>query len=512
MTTTRDRDRDRDRDRHRDPDRRRRRDSHERDRHGGRTDRNRHSDRHGGRRNGYTRDRDRDRRGKDSRDTGDRRGGGRRRGDGRRDRRQDRRSHSRSRRRDRRRGQGGDRRQADTSEYSTSEEVEDSRSSCDNGESSKKKAKKSGDDKGEIVHFEWQKGEVLSQRYEIVKLLGDGTFGRVVLAMDRHETGRQVAIKVIRDVKRYIENGKIEADILKDIRREDPSGERSRSAIMSDTFSHERHFCMVFQALGSSLYDFLKANEFRGFWMQDIQSFAKQSLEALAFLHGQLKMTHTDLKPENILLESADRPRPGEFPRESSWLGNTRSSKKQCTSPYLRPASNRIKLIDFGNATYEDEHHSSIINTRQYRGPEVVLSLGWNELSDIWSLGCIFMELYTGELLFGTHENAEHLALMERSLEPLPPKMLADAPKSVRAKYLTFLHYANEWRLNWPALSSGPSSERHVRSQRKLSELTTKEHIMFAEFTGYLLTVDPSRRPSAAEAVRHPFFQQEYND
>eukprot|EP00913_Durusdinium_trenchii_P002788 g2579.t1 len=80
---------------------------------------------------------------------------------------------------------------------------------------------------------------------------------------------------------------------------------------------------------------------------------------------------------------------------------------------YFRPVSSDIKLIDFGNATYEDEHHSSIINTRQYRGPEVILSMGWNELSDVWSMGCILMELYTGELLFGTHENLEHLALME---------------------------------------------------------------------------------------------------
>ena len=37
----------------------------------------------------------------------------------------------------------------------------------------------------------------------------------------------------------------------------------------------------------------------------------------------------------------------------------------------------------------------------QYRSPEVILSLGWNEKSDVWSMGCILMELYVGELLFG---------------------------------------------------------------------------------------------------------------
>ena len=37
------------------------------------------------------------------------------------------------------------------------------------------------------------------------------------------------------------------------------------------------------------------------------------------------------------------------------------------------PLHDRIKIIDMGGATFDDEHHSSIINTRQYRAPEVIL-------------------------------------------------------------------------------------------------------------------------------------------
>lgn len=59
-------------------------------------------------------------------------------------------------------------------------------------------------------------------------------------------------------------------------------------------------------------------------------------------------------------------------------------------------------MIDFGGATYDDESKSSIINTRQYRSPEVILGLGWSYPSDIWSAGCIIAELYLGELLFAT--------------------------------------------------------------------------------------------------------------
>jgi serine/threonine protein kinase len=74
-----------------------------------------------------------------------------------------------------------------------------------------------------------------------------------------------------------------------------------------------------------------------------------------------------------------------------------------------------VRVIDFGGATYDYERHTLIIQTRQYRAPEVILENGvWNEMSDIWSMACIMMELYTGELFFDTHENFEHLALIER--------------------------------------------------------------------------------------------------
>jgi len=59
-------------------------------------------------------------------------------------------------------------------------------------------------------------------------------------------------------------------------------------------------------------------------------------------------------------------------------------------------------VIDFGGATYDTDHKSSIVNTRQYRAPEVILGLGWSMPSDCWSIGCIAAELYHGELLFAT--------------------------------------------------------------------------------------------------------------
>jgi dual-specificity kinase len=72
-----------------------------------------------------------------------------------------------------------------------------------------------------------------------------------------------------------------------------------------------------------------------------------------------------------------------------------------------------IRLIDFGSATFDDEYHSSVVSTRHYRAPEIILGLGWSFPCDLWSIGCILVEFFTGDALFQTHDNLEHLAMKE---------------------------------------------------------------------------------------------------
>ena len=112
-------------------------------------------------------------------------------------------------------------------------------------------------------------------------------------------------MKVIRAVKRYTESAKIEAEILNDLKRK--GGDLNYIVDLKDWFVHKNleieNTCLVFEPLGKSLYDFIKANNYRGFEIEQMQSIAYQSLKALEFLHT-LKLTHTDLKPENILLKN----------------------------------------------------------------------------------------------------------------------------------------------------------------------------------------------------------------
>jgi dual-specificity kinase len=130
--------------------------------------------------------------------------------------------------------------------------------------------------------------------------------------------------------------------------------------------------------------------------------------DLILVLHD-LNLIHTDLKPENILLVSSayqtftyNRTIP------SSSHANPRNARQRRVL-----LDSEIRLIDFGSATFDDEYHSSVVSTRHYRAPEIILNLGWSFPCDIWSIGCILVEFFTGDALFQTHDNLEHLAMME---------------------------------------------------------------------------------------------------
>lgn len=122
-----------------------------------------------------------------------------------------------------------------------------------------------------------------------------------------------------------------------------------------------------------------------------------------------LDLIHTDLKPENILLVGNSY--------QTFTYNRTIPSSSTTQARMARQRrvllDTEIRLIDFGSATFNDEYHSSVVSTRHYRAPEIILNLGWSYPCDIWSIGCILVEFFTGDALFQTHDNLEHLAMME---------------------------------------------------------------------------------------------------
>jgi serine/threonine protein kinase len=127
-------------------------------------------------------------------------------------------------------------------------------------------------------------------------------------------------------------------------------------------------------------------------------------------MHNQ-GLIHTDLKPENILFLKSFK----EEVEESR-----KDSRKEQDIEIL--SSTEIRLIDMGNSTFQESYHSRIVGTRHYRAPEVLLNTGWSYPSDLWAIGCILMEVYTGKVLFSPKDDLEHLAMLDYALGPIPSR------------------------------------------------------------------------------------------
>ncbi|KAG7475811.1 dual specificity protein kinase CLK2-like [Solea senegalensis] len=327
-------------------------------------------------------------------------------------------------------------------------------------------------------HLIYKIGDIVEDRYEIVDTLGEGTFGKVVECVDFNRKGH-VALKIIKNQEKYREAAKLEINVLETITEKDPHN-KQHCVQMLDWFNYYGHVCISFELLSLSTFDFLKANSFTPYPINQIRHMAHQICHAVSFLHDN-KLTHTDLKPENILFVDS----------EYSLVYN---AEKKCSERRINNTT--VRLIDFGSATFDHEHHSVLISTRHYRAPEVIMELGWGHPCDVWSIGCILFEYYEGFTLFQTHDNREHLAMMERIQGPIPQRMIQRSGK-----------FFYRGRLDWNECSkAGRYVKAKYKPLRKYLLSHGMEHHQFFNLLERMLEYEPSNRISPTSALCHPFF------
>lgn len=347
----------------------------------------------------------------------------------------------------------------------------------------------------------------LTDRYQVTKLLGQGTFGKVVQAHDR-KRNKLVAIKIIRSVQKYRDASRIELRVLATLKANDHEN-RNRCIHLRDCFDYRGHICIVMDLLGQSVFDFLKGNAFVPFPNSQIQSFARQLFTSVAFLHD-LNLIHTDLKPENILL------------CDNAYQAFTYSRRIPSSSTTVnRQAAQRkvlldteIRLIDFGSATFQDEYHSSVVSTRHYRAPEIILGLGWSFPCDIWSIGCILVEFFTGDALFQTHDNLEHLAMMESVCGMRLDTHLIQQVNTLAKRNggNSAAKFFKRLKLDYPQPETTRASRRFVKAMKRLEEIIPAENNKFCsnflDLLKKIFVYDPADRITAKQALQHPWFKE----
>ncbi|XP_068148812.1 SRSF protein kinase 3 isoform X2 [Drosophila tropicalis] len=149
-------------------------------------------------------------------------------------------------------------------------------------------------------------GDIFDNRFRVVRKLGWGHFSTVWLCRDLKDE-KYVALKVVKSAPHYIETAADEIRLLEAIRDADPMDvKRERIVRLMNHFTvrgvNGVHTCLVFEALGCSLYKLIVKNNYQGLAIAQVRNIIKQVLEGLDYLHSKCSIIHTDIKPENILL------------------------------------------------------------------------------------------------------------------------------------------------------------------------------------------------------------------
>ena len=270
-------------------------------------------------------------------------------------------------------------------------------------------------------------------KFEVLRVLGEGSYGIVYKCMNR-KTNQLVAIKKMKHSNDY-DSQKIfnrELKMLRDIKHK-------HIVTLLEATKKRNVIYLVFEFIGSNLLEELKRYA-NGMDEKLVSIYLDQILMAVRYLHSN-SIIHRDLKPANILIER-----------------------------------NTLKVCDFGFARKIDFNykHTEYVATRGYRAPELLLGMVYNEMVDVFAIGCIAFEMKQGRTLLQGNSDLSQLILITKLIGPL-----SSIQKQVFANNPCFYGIKFPYKISLPMYHKLPIT------------------LVFKEFLDDSLAVDPKDRKSA---------------
>ena len=313
-------------------------------------------------------------------------------------------------------------------------------------------ATKPGFHRVELLRAVWE----VPLYYQDLQPIGTGAYGSVISAVDTRVTPpMKVAIKKLSrpfETTVHAKRSYRELRLLQHMQHENLIG-------LLDVFSSARDYedfkdvYLVTQLMGSDLNNIIKTQSLTD---EHVQLLIYQVLRGLKYVHSA-NIIHRDLKTSNIAVNE----------------------------------SCELRILDFGLARATTDEMTGYVATRWYRAPEIMLNwMQYNNKVDIWSVGCIMAELLTRQVTFPGNDHIDQLNKILHLVGTPDEEFLSKVSSQSARQYVQQLPR---------------------QPKKDFSQYFRGANPLAVDLLERLLTLDPDRRPSAEEALSHPYLAQ-YHD